>query len=263
MADWILSLDQVDNPEISLGAHTVHPGSFSCRAIRVTSRMSSCLAHESAHAVHFRLIFQNKVPWVYSSGAPYFTEGFAKVNELLILNYLAKHATTADERLYYLKELSSKLASVKFASVYWAAIATSFEVQAYRRAAAGQLTKPDELHDIWAELGRQWTFEFDKYPDQRFAWAGTHHFFDAPRYYSNYLFAWVLAVSLYDKFDQDPTTVQKYLGLMKTGFIDDPDVLLKTHLGIDFTDPQVLKGVFSSIDRSVTEFEKQVHEMPE
>src|SRR5262249_13920832 len=79
------------------------------------------LAHESAHAVHFRLLHKAGVPWYYADGARYFTEGFAKVNELLILDYLSKTAKTEAEQLFYLRQLNSKLTSVKFAAMYWAA----------------------------------------------------------------------------------------------------------------------------------------------
>ena len=95
------------------------------------------LGHESAHVVHHSLMYKSDVPWHYTEGARYFTEGFAKVNELLVLQYLLKKSRNDSDRLFFLRELNSKLASVKFASVFWAAYATSFEVEAYRRVKRG------------------------------------------------------------------------------------------------------------------------------
>ena len=46
--------------------------------------------------------------------------------------------------------------------------------------------------------------DFDQFPDLKYTWAGTHHFFDASRYYSNYLFAWVLAIAVNERLDADP-----------------------------------------------------------
>jgi oligoendopeptidase F len=216
------------------------------------------LGHESAHVVHASLLYKANVPWIYSDGARYFTEGFAKVNELLVLDYLLKNSRNESDRLFFLRELNSKLASVKFASMFWAAYATSFEVEAYRRAREGTLNKPEELHEIWAELGRRWVLDFDKYPDLKYTWAGTHHFFDAPRYYSNYLFAWLLAVTLYERFQSDPTSIDKYIALMKSGFPSEPANLLQKHLGIDLSDPKTLDRAFSLVEKQLNEFERLV-----
>ena len=216
------------------------------------------LGHESAHVVHADLVNKSNVPWIYSDGARYFTEGFAKVNELLVLDYLLKNSRSESDRLFYLREMNSKLASVKFASMFWAAYATSFEVEAYRRVKVGTLKKPEELHEIWAELGKQWVLDFDQFPDLKYTWAGTHHFFDAPRYYSNYLFAWLLAVTLYERFQNDPTSIDKYIALMKSGFPDEPANLLRDRLGIDLSDPKTLDRAFSLVEKRLNEFEKLV-----
>jgi oligoendopeptidase F len=216
------------------------------------------LGHESAHVVQADLVYKSNVPWIYSDGARYFMEGFAKVNELLVLDYLFRNSRNEPDRLFYLRELNSKLASVKFASMFWAAYATSFEVEAYRRVKEGKLKKPEELHEIWAELGRRWVLDFDEFPDQKYTWAGTHHFFDAPRYYSNYLFAWLLAVTLYERFQSDPTSIDKYIALMRSGFPDEPANLLRDRLGIDLSDSQTLDRAFSLVEKRLTEFEKLI-----
>jgi oligoendopeptidase F len=216
------------------------------------------LGHESAHVVQQDLMYKAKVPWIYSDGARYFMEGFAKVNELLVLDYLQKRSQNQSNRLFFLRELNSKLASVKFASMFWAAYATSFEVEAYRRAKEGALKKPEELHEIWAELGRRWVLNFDQFPDRKYSWIGTHHFFDAARYYSNYLFAWLLAVTLYERFQSDPASIDKYIGLMKSGFPDEPGKLLHDRLGIDLSDPKTLDRTFALVDKNLSEFERLV-----
>jgi oligoendopeptidase F len=216
------------------------------------------LGHESAHVVQADLLYKANVPWIYSDGARYFMEGFAKVNELLVLDYLFKNPRNESERLFYLREINSKLASVKFASMFWAAYATSFEVEAYRKVKDGSLKKPEEIHEIWAELGRRWVLDFDEFPDQKYTWAGTHHFFDAPRYYSNYLFAWLLAVTLYERFQSDPASIDKYIALMKSGFPDEPANLLRDRLGIDLSDPKTLDRAFSLVEKRLKEFEKLV-----
>ena len=100
--------------------------------------------------------------------------------------------------------------------------------------------------------------EFDRFPDLKYTWADTHHFFDSPRYYSNYLFAWVFALAVYERFQTDPDAEEKFVGLMKTGFSEEPVVLLRTHLGIDLADPKLLDRMFSLVEKRVAEFEEQV-----
>lgn len=215
-------------------------------------------AHESAHAVHFRLLYEAGVPWYYGDGARYFTEGFAKVNELLILDHLSKTARTEAEHLFYLRQKVSKLASVKFAAMYWAAYATSFEVEVYRRVKSGAVKKPEDIHEIWGEFGKIWMHEFDRFPDLKYTWPDTHHFFDSSRYYSNYLFAWVFALAVYEQIQSDPTAADKFVDLMKTGFSDEPAVLLREYLGIDFSDPTVIERLFVVVEKQVAEFERHV-----
>ncbi len=215
-------------------------------------------AHELAHPAHFRLLYKAGVPWYYGDGARYFTEGFAKVNELLILDHLSKTAKTKADKLFYLRQFNSKLASVKFAAMYWAAYATSFEVEVYRRLKSGQVQKPEDIHEIWAEFGRLWMQDFDRFPDLKYTWADTHHFFNSPRYYSNYLFAWVFALAVYERVQADPGTAKKFVDLMKAGFSNEPAVLLRTHLGVDLSDPQVLERMFTVVEKGLAEFEGQV-----
>ncbi|SCX87633.1 M3 family oligoendopeptidase [Nitrosospira sp. Nsp13] len=218
------------------------------------------LAHEATHAVHFRLLHKSGIPWYYADGARYFTEGVAKVNELLILDYLFNRARTQAERLFYLRQLTSKLASVKFTTMYWAAYATSFEIEAYRRVQSGAVQNPANIHEIWAEFGAKWHLDFDRFPDLKYTWADTHHFFDSSRYYSNYLFAWVFALAVYEKIQSDPKTAKKLVGLMKAGFSNEPSTLLQTHMGIDLSDPKALERMFAMVEKKVTEFERLVLE---
>src|SRR5205085_10187386 len=97
------------------------------------------LAHEAAHAVHYRLLFNSGVPYSYGDGAGYFVEGCAKINELLVLDTLAKQAKNDAERLFYARQSASKLASIRFTSMYWSAFATSLESEVVHQIASGLL----------------------------------------------------------------------------------------------------------------------------
>jgi oligoendopeptidase F len=214
------------------------------------------LAHESAHAVHYRLLHQNNVPYVYGDGARYFVEGCAKVNELLVLDTLAKQAKNDTERLHFVRESASKLASVRFASMYWAALATSFEHEVCKGIASGGITSIDEIHNVWDKYGRLWSIQFAEHPDLKYTWADTPHFFTSSRQYAQYLFAWVVALAFYEKAQVDPAAPEQFVGMMKQGFSDESGVLLKDKMGIDLADPDLIDRMFKVVESRVSDFEK-------
>jgi len=213
------------------------------------------LAHEAAHAVHYGLLFKAGVPYYYGDGARYFVEACAKVNELLVLDTLAKTADSDDERLYYLRQSASKLASVRFTSMYWAAFATSFERDVVKRIRGGQLTAADEIHDVWGEYGRLWSIDFDRNPDLKYTWPDTHHFLSDSRRYAQYLFAWVVALAFYERAEADPAVGEKFVKLMERGFSDKAAVLLKEEMNIELDSPTNIEKMFKAVERRVAEFE--------
>lgn len=216
------------------------------------------LAHEAAHAVHYRLLFNSGVPYYYGDGARYFVEGCAKVNELLILDTLAKQAKNDVERLYYRRQIASKLASVRFTSMYWSAFATSFEREVVKRIEAGQLTSADQIHDVWGEFGRLWSIDFENHPDLKYTWPDTHHFFTSSRQYAQYLFAWAVALAFYEKAQSDPSAGEHLVSLMKRGFSDEAAVLLKKEMGIVLDDPALIERMFKVVELRVADFEEAV-----
>ncbi len=212
------------------------------------------LAHESGHAVHVGLFTKAGVPWYYGYGAPYVTEGVAILNELLTLDKLASDARSQSNRLLVLRELARRLA-VHF---YHAAYATEFETEVYRRVAKGTVTRPEDIHKVYAEIAGPFVPDFVTFPDLQYYWAATHHFIDVPRYFSNYLFADILAVAMYERLRADAAFGNRIVDFMKAGWSDEPAVLMRTHLGIDLRDPKTLNRVFSLIEKRVTEFEREV-----
>jgi oligoendopeptidase F len=216
------------------------------------------LAHESAHAVHFRLLNGSGVPYYYGDGARYFVEACAKVNELLVLDTLAQQAADDAERLYYKRQIASKLASVRFTSMYWSALATSFEREVVKRIKDGRITSPNQIHDVWEEFGKLWSIDFEAYPDLKYTWPDTHHFLTSSRNYAQYLYAWVVALAFYEKAQSDPLAGENFTALMKRGFADEAAVLLKQEMGIVLDDPAQIDSMFKVVDERVTDFEQAV-----
>ena len=74
----------------------------------------------------------------------------AHVNDV---SWFLKNAKTDADHLFYLRQLVSKLASVKFRAMYWDAYATSVETEVYRRVKSEAVRKPDDIHKIWESSG--------------------------------------------------------------------------------------------------------------
>ena len=70
------------------------------------------LAHESGHAVQNMLMTANGVLPRYAFGPAYFTESFAGLSELLLLEHLYRTAADKPHRLVYLQRLITQAAEV-------------------------------------------------------------------------------------------------------------------------------------------------------
>src|SRR4029077_18450275 len=185
------------------------------------------LAHEGGHVAHYDLITQNKVLPAYANGPQYFTESFAIFNEFITANYLYEHATDKDDKTYYLEQLLSVMMRRFFDIV----MRSEFEFRAYQKIKSGEITEPEQLHQLWKEEGLKYIGDdYNKYDFMKYGWSFTPHFFNSPRYYINYLFANLMAVSYYQRHFNDPQFDAQYVSLMSNGFPDTPIHLLDKYL---------------------------------
>ena len=198
------------------------------------------LAHEGGHAVHYDLITQNKVLPVYSGGPQYFTESFAMLNEFVTGQYLYERATTKEDKIYYLEQLLGVMMRRFFDIV----MRSEFEYRAYQKIKAGEIAEPAQLHDLWKEEGLRYVGDdYNTYEFLKHGWTFTPHFFTSPRYYINYLFANLMAISYFQRHQSDTTFDGRYVDMMVHGFPDTPVNLLQKKLGLNPFDPATVKDV--------------------
>lgn len=257
-------IDLVGGPRRGHQAHTLSPykgdsiffmESYSGHLADVVA-----LAHEATHAVHFELIREAGVSWYEASPPSFIAEGAAKLNELLILDQLAKQAASPGERLYYLRELGAKLATVKYTTMYWAVLATKFELAVNNGVRDGTVKEPKDVHAIWMRLAGQLSESYAQLPDNAFLWANTPNFFDSPRTYVKYLYAWVLGAAVYGKLQSEPTMAPRFVEFLRKGSPDEPIGFVKRELGIDLGSPHVLDSTWALIEQRVSDFEKAIDE---
>ncbi|MEO8276823.1 MAG: M3 family metallopeptidase [Thermoanaerobaculia bacterium] len=210
------------------------------------------LAHEGGHAVHYDLIAANRVAPEYAGGPAYFTESFAMLNEFVTADYLVKNAANAELKTYYLEQLLDVMLERFFDIV----MRSEFEYNAYRKIQAGEITLPADLDDLWQQEGLRYVGDpYSQYPFMKKTWAGTPHFFTSPRYYINYMFANLMAISYFERHLTDPAFDSRYVDLMVHGFPDEPIALLQKNLNLDPFDPKSIAGAMKILESKVTELE--------
>lgn len=210
------------------------------------------LAHEGGHVVHYDLIWQNKVLPVYSNGPQYFTESFAFLNEFVTANYMYEHATSKDDKIYYLEQLLSVMMRRFFDIV----MRSEFEYRAYEKIKSGDITEPEQLNQLWKEEGLRYIGEdYNKYEFMKYGWSFTPHFFGSPRYYINYLFANLMSISYFQKHLTDPKFDSQYVDMMSHGFPDTPVNLLQKYLKLNPFDPATVKDSMKVFDQKLAELE--------
>jgi oligoendopeptidase F len=94
-------------------------------------------------------------------------------------------------------------------------------------------------------------------------WEQIPHYYSSPTYYSNYVFADLLAQSYFTQYKKDPEGFGKrFVALLKNGFNDNPRNLLKKFMGIDITNPKTFDAVFDQQRSYLGDLEQLYKEVP-
>ncbi len=211
----------------------------------------STMTHEAGHAVHYELMTNSKVLPPFASGPTYFTESFAMFNELVLADHLYKNATDLFRKTYFLEQFLTQAMGV-FSITRQAAI----EQAVYDAVKGDKVKGPDELDALAKQVGTRFSMWFEKHDDLKMEWIDVHHFFDAPMYYVNYVFANFLALKYYEMYQRGPQTfVPKFMAMVRNGFNDTPTNILKSYLSIDLKDPKLVSDAFSILESKVKELE--------
>jgi len=209
------------------------------------------LAHEAGHAVHFNLMGAHKVMPVFTDGPGYFFESFAMFNELLLADALFARATDTYRKTFFLEKFLDNAMAV-FPITRQAAL----EQAMYDGVKAGTLKAADDFDSLAKKNGQRYSIYFDKHDELKMEWINIHHYYDAPLYYVNYVFANFLAVKYYEMFTRDQQSfLPKYLALVNNGFNDSPPALLKKFLGLDLRDPKLVGDTFAVLEGKIKALE--------
>lgn len=174
-------------------------------------------SHETGHAIHYLLSAKqgelyNGAPTALAETASIFTETLAALNETT--------QGSDDEKISTLMHLIDS----EYASIIRQTYFTVFEQKSHD---AIQNTNAKDLNDIYYETLKE------QFPDMtipknfKYEWLHVPHMFHTPFYCYSYAFGNLLALSLYQKTQEDPSFKEKIIDLLRSGSKENTMDLLK------------------------------------
>src|SRR5262249_3229137 len=156
------------------------------------------LAHESGHAVQNMLMTSNDVLPRYASGPAYFTESFAGLSELLVLEHLYHQAPDRQHKIFYLRRLINQGAEA-FRSGWEARVAQEL----FDSIGAGKRLSADDIESITQATAARSSVWFGPGSERRLAWLQPTQYFTRPLYRVNYAYSKLLALRYLELLHRD------------------------------------------------------------
>lgn len=208
----------------------------------------STLAHEYGHALHSHLSMTSQ-PYHTSRYVPFLAEIASTCNEMLLADWLAARAVTAQERAALLVE---ELESIR-TTIYRQTLFSEFERQVHGFVEEGRPVTASLLEATYRELiERYYGPGYTLGADDGLEWAYIPHF-----YYKYYVYSYAtglscgIAIAERIKAAGQPA-VDGYLEMLRGGCSEPPLELLKK-AGVDLTRPEPIAAALRKFDALVVE----------
>ncbi|MCW1977078.1 M3 family metallopeptidase [Xanthomonas campestris] len=186
------------------------------------------LIHEAAHAVHGQLMNDAQTSPLTRNGPSWMIEAFAILDELLLREQLAKEAKTPQAREFYLRSLLDDIALQIFTSAEEAQL----ERDLYDSQAAGTLQSAADLSRLTTAVLQRYERWPQAHPELAETWATKRLFYEDPMYLTNYLYAGLVAVKLFElSHEHKAEFASQYRSLEEQGFGQYPTAALEKVLG--------------------------------
>jgi oligoendopeptidase F len=208
------------------------------------------LAHELGHGVHFALaarqgVFHQSTPLTLAETASVF-------GETIVFGRLLGEDTTPASRLALLAENLEDTIATVFRQVAM----NRFEQLVHtNRRERGELSV-DRLGELWAESQSEMLGDSVELSDgYRTWWSYIPHFIGSPGYVYAYAYGQLLALSVYERYEQTgPELVPRYLEMLAAGGSRSPEEL-GAIVGVDLADPGFWTAGLDLVERQLEEAE--------
>ena len=212
------------------------------------------LAHEWGHAIH-TLYAKQAQPYETSDYAIFIAEIPSTSLELILQDYMAQHAESIDEQLFYLGEGLEGMRGTFFRQTMFA----EFELALYEAAERGEALSGEGISKIYGEIQRRYhghddgvVVVDDLYNNE---WMFINHFY-RNMYVFQYATSQTAGTALYDKITNEGAAgVENYKNLLKAGGSDYPYALLVA-AGVDLTKPEPYQAMVRKMNAIMDEMER-------
>jgi oligoendopeptidase F len=218
----------------------------------------STFAHEWGHAMHTVYAKQNQ-PFETAGYSTFIAEIPSTSLELILQDYMSKHAESIDEKLYYLGHGLEAMRGTFFRQTMFA----EFELSLYEASERGEALSGDRITEMYGEILRRYHGHDDGVViiDDLYAneWMYIPHF-----YYNMYVFQYATSktagAALYDKIvNEGAAGVKNYKDLLRAGGSDYPYVLL-SNAGVDLASPEPYEALVKKMNAVMDEMEALLDE---
>jgi oligoendopeptidase F len=208
------------------------------------------LAHELGHGVHFALaapqgVFHQSTPLTLAETASVF-------GETIVFGRLLKEDTTPASRLALLAENLEDTIATVFRQV---AMNRFEDLVHTNRREQGELSV-ERLGELWAESqSEMFGDSIELTEGYRTWWSYIPHFIGSPGYVYAYAYGQLLALSVYERYQQiGAELVPSYLRMLAAGGSLPPEELGKI-VGVDLADPGFWSAGLDLVERQLQEAE--------
>jgi oligoendopeptidase F len=212
----------------------------------------SVIAHEGGHATHRSLMTTHGVRPLYANGPSFLFESFAVFNELLLADYLARHAGDPRGQRFYREQWLR----IKGLDAFYGAQDALLEQQIYDDVSQGHIRGADDLDKVTLQVDEHFSIFPATTPELRNRWAAVSLMYEDPLYEVNYVYGGLLALKYFQLYSADREQfLPRYIALLKNGFDAPPAVLLKQFLKIDLLDGSLLSDDLDLLNRRMDQLE--------
>lgn len=216
----------------------------------------STMIHELGHSAHTYLSCHNQSP-VNCDYRIFVAEVASTVNETLLINYMLEHASSKEEKAYFLYELLENCVGL----IYRQPMYADFEHILHTWAQEGKPMSAQTITDLYMQKNAEYygpEVTMDEY-------VGHSCFYIPHFYYNYYVYKYTLgmtvALAIVSRIlNGDEKQKEAYLNFLKSGGSKDPVDLLKDAL-VNPLEDQLYDDAFQYFEKILNEFTELIEAM--
>lgn len=212
----------------------------------------STMAHELGHSMHS--YYSKSQGYTYAHYPIFLAEIASTVNEVLLNDYLYKHANDEQEKLLYIADMLDKVRTTIYRQTQFA----EFEMLMHDKEEQGIPLTAEEFNNTYYELNKKYYGE-DVVSDEliRYEWARIPHFYSS-FYVYKYATGLTSALVIASEILKGNEEMRKnYMEFLHSGGKDYPLNILK-NTGVDITDKNTIQKSFDFFAEQLQRLEELI-----